>query len=71
MHGWRKIPQAAEYYGVSVRTMRSWLKAGFPHSRLPSGTILIEIERGDEYLRQFDVARQAEKIVDELTEGLM
>ena len=70
MKGWRKIPQAAEYYGVSVRTMRSWLKAGFPHSRVPSGTILIEIERGDEWVRQFDVGNQSETIVDELMKGL-
>lgn len=70
MKGWLKIPVAAQYYGVSVRTMRSWMKAGFPHSRLPSGTILIEVERGDEYLRQFDVERLAEKIVDEVLEGL-
>lgn len=70
MTGWLKIPAAAEYYGVSVRTLRSWLKDGFPHVVLPSGTKLVNLMRGDEYLMQFDVERQAGKIVDELVEGL-
>ena len=67
---WLKVKTAAKHFGVSERTFRDWLKNGFPHSRLPSGTVLIEIERGDEWLRQFDVERQAEKVVDELVKGL-
>ena len=73
MKGWLKIPAAAEYYGVSVRTFREWLKAGFPHVVSPSGTKLVNLPKGDEYLMQFDAtqhAEKSEKIIDELIKGL-
>ncbi|WP_136808731.1 helix-turn-helix domain-containing protein [Desulfosediminicola flagellatus] len=49
--GWKKTRLAAEHFGVSERTMRTMLKEGFPHVKLPSGTILINSNDGDEYLR--------------------
>ncbi len=66
MTGWRKIPQAAEHFGVSPRTMRTLLKQGFPHSRLPSGTVLISLKKGDEWLRGFDVPERDQHIVDDI-----
>ncbi len=68
--GWSKVPCAAKYYGVSIRTFRGLLKQGFPHSRLPSGTILIELAAGDSWLRERDVERVDGSIVNELLKGL-
>jgi hypothetical protein len=71
MNGWRKIPQAAEYFGLSARTMRTLIRDhGFPVSRLPTGTQLISLERGDDWLREFDVDRQGKHIVDEILSDL-
>lgn len=46
MSGWAKIKKAAEYSGISERTMRDWLKAGLRHIRMPGerGCILIKYE---------------------------
>jgi len=52
--GWLKVKPAAKYAGVSERTIRSWLKAGLPHSRMLSGTILIAYADLDEYIRRFE-----------------
>lgn len=71
MKGWRKIPAAAEYYGVSVRTMRTLIKDyGFPASRLPTGTQLVDLERGNEWLRSFDIQQSDQSVVDEILGGL-
>lgn len=70
MNGWVKTVPAAKYYGVSVRTFRGMLKQGFPHSRLPSGTILIELAAGDSWLRERNVERVDNRIVDEIMEEL-
>jgi hypothetical protein len=71
MHGWRKIPQAAEYFGLSARTMRTLIRDhGFPVSRLPTGTQLVSLERGDDWLREFDVDRQDKHIVDNILSDL-
>jgi excisionase family DNA binding protein len=52
--GWAKVKDAAKYAGVSVRTLRDWLKDGLRHSRV-RGTILISYTALDEYLRGFEV----------------
>jgi hypothetical protein len=69
--GWRKIRGAAEYCGLSERTLRNLLKTGLPHSRLPSGTLLISLRRLDEYLEALEVKRDAiNDLVDDVMEGL-
>lgn len=66
MTGWAKIKKAAEYTGISERTMRDWLKDGLKHSRLPSGTVLIKYEWIDAYLEAFAAKEdQVDKIVNE------
>ena len=43
----------------------------FPVSRLPTDTQLINLERGDEWLRAFDVHQDQNKhMIDELLKGL-
>jgi predicted site-specific integrase-resolvase len=65
--GWTKIKFASEYAGVSPRTLRTWLKRGLKHSRLPSGTILIKYESIDEFLAAFEACdNEIERIVDEI-----
>ena len=72
MDGWGKIRQAAQYGGVSERTLRGdWLKNGLKHSRLPSGTILTKFEWIDEYLEKFVVnENQTDQLVDEVMKEL-
>lgn len=61
---WAKIPTAAKHYGVSVRSFRGLLKdTDFPHSRLPSGTILVELEAGDEWLRARSELSQDQQVI--------
>lgn len=63
--GWGKIKAAAQYAGLSERTMRDLLKNGLKCSRLPSGTILIKFTSIDEYLEQFtDHQNKIDEIVD-------
>ena len=71
MQGWVKIKKAAEYSGISERTMRDWLKDGLKHSRLPSGTVLIKIAWLDDYLESFaGKNNQVDKIVIETLRGI-
>lgn len=66
MQAWAKINSAAKYSGVSPRTLREWLKKGLEHSRLPSGTILIQYAAIDEFLKRFRVSEnKVDEIVDE------
>ena len=67
---WAGVGKASEIFGVSERTFRGWLKLGFPHSRLPSGRLLIEIEAGHEWLRNLSVGRGDQQVVDEIMDGL-
>ena len=75
MDGWGKIKQAAEYSGLSIRTMRTLLKQGLRYSRLPSGTILINYKAIDEYLQKFEVnqsgGHDVDRIVDEFMKDIM
>ena len=69
--GWAKVKEAAKYAGVSVRTLRDWLKDGLRHSRLSTGTILVAFAAIDEYLERFEVSRnQVDNIVDEVMQEL-
>ena len=68
-----KPMQAADYYGVSVRTFREWLKRGFPYSRSPTGSITVEIEAGNQWLRERTVQSEGErldKVADEILGNL-
>lgn len=66
MDGWAKIKMAAAYAGISERTMRTLLKEGLKHSRLPSGTILLKYEWIDAYFESFVGTEDAvDKIVNE------
>jgi excisionase family DNA binding protein len=69
--GWAKVKEAAKYAGVSVRTLRDWLKDGLRHSRLSTGTILVAYAAIDDYLARFEVNRnQVDNIVDEVMQEL-
>lgn len=70
--GWAKIPNIAEYAGMSDRTIRELLKAGLRHSRLPSGTVLIKYEWVDEFLKGFEANPNAEKEkLDAMVNGIV
>ena len=69
--GWAKVKEAAKYAGVSVRTLRDWLRDGLRHSRLSTGTILVAYTAIDEYLVGFEVSRnQVDDIVNEVMQEL-
>ena len=56
MQGWLKIPAAADYMGISPRSLRSLLKkGGLKYSQLDSGMKLLAIKNIDKYLEQFEV----------------
>ena len=66
--GYCKIREAAEFSGVSVRTLRNWLKDGLRHSRLKSGRILISYAAIDEYLAAHEETDNwVDRIADEIT----
>ncbi len=67
MNGWGKIRATSEYAGVSMRTLRDWLKSGLRHSRLPTGTILIRFSAIDEFLESFSTDQNQ---VDEIVENV-
>jgi excisionase family DNA binding protein len=69
--GYAKVKTAARYAGVSERTFRDYLKAGLPHFRLSTGTILIAYRDIDAWMEQFRVDRnKLDAVVDEVMEGL-
>jgi hypothetical protein len=69
--GWAKIKPAAGYAGVKERTLRSWLREGLKHSRLPSGTILIKYAWIDEYLERFQAKENlADSLVNQTLKEL-
>jgi predicted site-specific integrase-resolvase len=71
MQGWCKIKKAAEFSGISERTLRDWLKDGLKCSRLPSGTVLIKYEWLDAYLEAFAAKEdQVDRIVAETMRGM-
>ena len=68
MDGWAKTKAAAKYAGVSERSFRDWIKTGLRHSRLPSGTILIQYSAIDEFLEHFaGDHNRIDEIVDQVT----
>ena len=68
--GWAKVKEAAKYAGVSVRTLRDWLKDGLRHSRVSAGMILVSYAAIDEYLVGFEVrTNQVDELVEETLKG--
>jgi hypothetical protein len=53
--GYAKVLPGARYSGVSCNTFRSWLRAGLPHFRLPSGIILVAYQDIDDWVSRFRV----------------
>ena len=67
LRGWLTVKKAAEYCGMSERTVRSWLKQGLKHSKLKSETILVKIGWIDEYLEAYKVQEnKIDKVVEEV-----
>lgn len=73
--GYMKIKAAAEYIGLSERTVRSLLKTGgLPHFRLRSGTVLIAYRDVDEWIERHKVGDQpdyVEQVVEEITNEVL
>jgi predicted site-specific integrase-resolvase len=67
MSGWFRIPQAAEYAGVSPRTLREWMREGLKYSRI-HGIVLLKPEWIDEFVERFAGTSNR---ADEIAEGLM
>ena len=68
--GWLRIKQAAEYCGVSERTVRSWLKEGLRFSRI-KGIILIRIESLDSWLEKFAVNEKCGEEIDDIVNKIL
>lgn len=69
MRGWLQIKAAAEYAGVSARTVRTWIKErGLKKARV-GGLILIKQEWIDQFLESFadqDIGAEVDRIVNEV-----
>ncbi len=71
LRGYAKVKSAAKYAGVGERTFRDYLKAGLPHFRLSTGTILIAYRDIDAWMEQFRVdGNKLDAVVNEVMEGL-
>ena len=71
LRGYSQVRPGAEYAGVSVRTFRDWLKAGLPHFRLSTGTILVAYSDIDAWLEQFRAdGSKVDAVVDEVLRDL-
>lgn len=71
--GWAKIPQLAKHLGLSVRTTRELVRAEvIPITRLPSGTVIANLDLVDEALvdRGDEVAMRQQQIINKCLEGL-
>jgi hypothetical protein len=71
--GWAKVPDAARYAGVGVRTFRKWMKDGLRYSKAPTGTYLIKIEWINDFLEGFvvDGRENLNQLVDSALDGLV
>jgi hypothetical protein len=70
MQGYAKVKKAAQYAGVSERTLRGWLRDGLRYIVLKSGRILIAYSAIDEYLARFEVTgNEIDAIVNEMAGG--
>ena len=70
--GWLRPKQAAEYCGVSERTLREWLKGGLRCVR-KGNIVLIKVEWFDSFLEGFETDDQGfeiDRLVDDMVEGV-
>ncbi|MBF0497142.1 MAG: hypothetical protein HQK58_11310 [Deltaproteobacteria bacterium] len=68
---WMRAAAAANYSGVSIRTLRGWLAQGLRHSRVSRGTVLVKREWLDEYLAKFEhQTNRVNEIVDNVMAGM-
>ncbi|MBF0525824.1 MAG: hypothetical protein HQK56_12095 [Deltaproteobacteria bacterium] len=68
---WFRAATAANYSGVSNRTLRSWLNQGLRHSRVSRGTVLVKREWLDEFLTKFECqTNRVDEIVDDVMADL-
>ena len=71
MQGWSKPRVIAKYAGVSERTLRSWLRQGLRHSRMPSGYILLSYDAVDEFLKKYESSQDdVKEMVTDIMRGL-
>ena len=69
--GYGNVKAAAKYCGVSVRTLRTWIKEGVPHFRLKTGTILLRYSDLDSWLSQFAIhGNEVDAILDDVLSDL-
>lgn len=71
MHKWQKwlrTQDACEYAGITKRTLYEWRKLGLPFSKLPSGTILYNRDKIDNFAERFEVS---EDRVSEICDGIL
>ena len=67
MPEWLTVKSSTKYADRSERTVRTWLKNGLRHCKLPSGSILIKREWLDQYIEQYEVKKnKIDQIVEEI-----
>lgn len=68
---WLRAKSVALLCDVSARTVRDWIKAGLPHSKV-GGAVLVSREQLDEWLRAHavDAGEGVDQIVNEVMAGL-
>ena len=68
MQGWFRVKQAAQYCGISERTLSEWLRMGLRRAKV-GGCVLIKREWLDEFIEKSEVESEAarvDKIVNEM-----
>jgi hypothetical protein len=64
--GWTKPRGGAKYADQGLKGFHTWFRNGLRHVRLPNGRILTKYEWIDQYLEQFEVKDDVDRIVDEI-----
>ena len=64
--GWTKPSGGAKYANQGLKGFRTWFRNGLRYVRLPNGRILTKFDWIDEYLEQFEVKNDVDRIVDEI-----
>lgn len=67
--GWLQPKRAAAYADVGERTMRRWLAAGLPHSRV-GGVVLVKRAELDAWIRSHSSGLDLDQLAGEVLAGL-
>ena len=68
--GWAKVRKAAQYAGISERTLWTWASQGMPYAKI-NGTALFNYEDLDAYIRKHTVNRnEVKEIVKDVLKNL-